>query len=260
MLIFFNYYGNIQNKQTRKFSHIKTRYKIHSFFTENTYKLLLLISVIMSNNFQSDKAFGKCCYVESGERCGCQRFIALENNEKTCEACYHHSSYHEDLIKNNANRLLNNSSSLNELYSNSTTTTSSNNRGAINIDPNTSRQRVSTLDELYSPYNSNITSGTSMLNQLLSGRALEEQSIANELNETFTRNKNHLSTSTSSTMPSMRRTRPNFDSVLSSNYYNSNRNKRRKNLDAKIKETCITVIVLPDIGDELQTPIISQPM
>ena len=39
----------------------------------------------MSNNFQSDKAFGKCCYVESGERCGCQRFIALENNEKTCE-------------------------------------------------------------------------------------------------------------------------------------------------------------------------------
>jgi hypothetical protein len=208
----------------------------------------------MLNNFQSDKAFGKCCYVESGERCGCQRFIALENNEKNCEACYHHSSFHEDLIKNDANRLLNKSAStFNELHSNSTTSTSSNNQGTINIGPNTSRQRVSTLDELYTPYNS---SGTSVLNQLLSGRALEERSIANELNETFTRNKNYLSTSTSSSIG----TRPNFDSVLASNYYNSNKNKRRKHMDAKIKETCITIMVLPDVGDELQTPIISQPM
>ncbi|PKY40476.1 hypothetical protein RhiirA4_453848 [Rhizophagus irregularis] len=118
----------------------------------------------MFNSSQSNRDYGKCCAIESSERCGCQRFIAL-NNGKTCEVCNHHYGYHEDKEEN---RLLSN------------------------------RQRVSTLDELYTQSNnSNITqtfdnqetdtslSTNSVLNQLLAGRALEEQSIANELSKTF---------------------------------------------------------------------------
>ena len=221
-------------------------------FAKYSFKIIYFI---MSDNLQSYKAFGKCCHVESGERCGCQRFSALENDEKNCEACFHHSSFHEDLIKNNNNRLLNNRiPSFNESYNNSTDL-SNNQQPTIN----TGRQRISTLDELNSPYNSNITSNASILNQLLSGQALEEKSIANELNETFTKNRNYLPNS--STLPSIGMHgmgTPNFNSFLASNYYN--KNKKRKNVNVKIKETCITVIVLPDIGDDLQTPMISQPM
>ena len=116
------------------------------------------------NNIQGEKVFGKCCYTESSERCGCQRFTALSNDERTCEACYHHSSYHEDI----ENKISN---------------------------PNINKQRISTLDELYSSYNTNSNvsslnnqeaSTSSLLNQLLTGRALEEQSIASELSRTFT--------------------------------------------------------------------------
>ena len=203
----------------------------------------------MSNNFQSVKAFGKCFYIENGDRCGCQRFIALEDNERSCEACLHHSSYHEDLI-NDINRSNNRIPTFD-------TNSLSNNQGITSMGSSNTRQRISTFDELYSPYNSsNITSNTSsILNQLLTGKALDEQAIANELSSTFIRNKNHLTASTSSI--NMRGTRTNFDP---SNYDNSNRSKRRKNVNIKIKEICITVIVLPWVGDELQTPILSQPM
>lgn len=203
----------------------------------------------MSDNFQNIKAFGKCFHMENGNRCGCQRFIALRENERSCEACLHHSSYHEDpvndIVRSN-NRIPTFDTSL------------SNNQGITSMGSSNTRQRISTLDELYSPYynSSNITSNTSsMLNQLLTGKALDEQAIANELSRTFIRNKNHLTASTSSI--NTRKIPTNFDP---SNYDNSNRNKRRKNVNIKIKETCITVIVLPWVGDELQTPILSQPM
>lgn len=185
----------------------------------------------MSNNPQNVKVFGKCCHIESGDRCGCQRFIALENDEKNCEACYHHSSYHEDIKENDINR--------------------SNNR-----------KRISTLDELYSPCNNpNISSsqetGNSLLNQLLSGRALEEQSIASELSRTFSRNQNQNRLTTSSS--SIGGLATDFDPFLGASNYRSSKNKKRKNIE-KVKEMCITIIVLPNIGVELQTPMISQPM
>src|SRR5581483_10274712 len=133
----------------------------------------------------------------------------------------------------------------------------SNNQGITSMGSSNTRQRISTIDELYSPYNSsNTTSNTSILNQLLTGKALDEQAIANELSSTFIRNKNHLTASSTSSI-NTRGTRTNFDP---SNYDDSNRNKRRKNVNTKIKEICITVIVLPWVGDELQTPILSQPM
>ncbi|GBC11219.2 uncharacterized protein OCT59_025640 [Rhizophagus irregularis] len=176
----------------------------------------------MFNSSQNNRDYGKCCAIESSERCGCQRFIAL-NNGKTCEVCNHHYGYHEDKEEN---RLLSN------------------------------RQRVSTLDELYTQSNnSNITqtfdnqetdtslSTNSVLNQLLAGRALEEQSIANELSKTFAQsrlvNNNQL-----------------FDLSLQ-----MNRNKRRKHVEIKpkIKEMCVTVIVLPDVGPQLKMPTIIQP-
>lgn len=201
----------------------------------------------MSDNFQ---AFGKCFHMENGDRCGCQRFIAHRDNERSCEACLHHSSYHEDLVNdNNINR------SNNRIPTFDTSTSLSNNQGITSMN---ARQKISTLDELYSPYSNsnNITSNTSsILNQLLTGKALDEHAIASELSRTFIRNKNHLAASTSSI--NMCGTRPNFDV---SNYDNSNRIKRRKNINIKIKESCITVIVLPWVGDELQTPISSQQM
>jgi len=208
----------------------RTRYKI--FFCTNIFFEILFYYFIMStfNNTQSDKLFGKCCHIESGDRCGCQRFIALENDEKNCEACYHHSSYHEDIKEINTNRLNN-------------------------------KPRIQTLDELYSPSynNSNISSsqetGNSLLNQLLSGRALEEQSIANELSRSFTQNQNHLTTTSSSSG----RLATNFDPFSGASNYRNSRSKKRKNMD-NIKQTCITAIVLPNIGIELQTPMTSQPM
>jgi hypothetical protein len=87
------------HKSKHKFSHKKTRYKILFFFSQNYFTK----NIIMSDNFQSTKAFGKCFYIENGDRCGCQRFIALRDNERSCEACLHHSSYHEDLV-NDINR------------------------------------------------------------------------------------------------------------------------------------------------------------
>ncbi|CAB5181155.1 unnamed protein product [Rhizophagus irregularis] len=155
----------------------------------------------MFNSSQSNRDYGKCCAIESSERCGCQRFIAL-NNGKTCEVCNHHYGYHEDKEEN---RLLSN------------------------------RQRVSTLDELYTQSNnSNITqtfdnqetdtslSTNSVLNQLLAGRALEEQSIANELSKTFAQS-------------------------------------RLVNNNQLFDPMCVTVIVLPDVGPQLKTPTITQP-
>jgi hypothetical protein len=93
-----------------------------------------------------------------------------------------------------------------------------------------------------------------LLNQVLTGQALEEQSIANELSQTFTRN-----FSNSSIRSSRRNNRSlrNFDPVQGAAYYNMpiGRNRRRED---SVRESLVQVILLPDIGYELPTPIASQ--
>lgn len=235
-------------------------------------------------------SLGKCCYIEDGERCGCQRFIAFEENRKNCEVCSHHSGYHED----------------------------------TEVDSN--RKRISTLDELYlQPNNSNIIQENntslpnSILNQLLTGQALEEQSIANELSRTFAQNRSSSrsmssstgarsvsslagtrsisslrSASTSTGVRDLSSARPISTSTgvrdsssslldardssssainlrnhlsnqeLSTNFspflgYNSQISRnRRKPKEIKVKEIIITIIVLPDVGVELKNPIVTQ--
>jgi len=189
------------------------------------------------SNSQINRNFGKCYALVNGERCGCQRFIIV-NDSKMCEVCNHHYGYHEDKEDDNK----------------------SNNNG----------QRVpTTLDEFYSRHNnSNVLSNqetdaslssNSILNQLLSGRALEEHSIANELNRTFTQNQFAASTEIRASNNNQGVFNP---SLGFSNYSLQQRGKRRRHLETKepkFKEMCISVIVLPEVGQQIKIPTVLQP-
>lgn len=88
---------------------------------------------------------------------------------------------------------------------------------------------------------------SSILNQVLTGQALEEESITNELSQTFSQQ----NSSTRSRRGAFR----NFDPVFAITNYNltqSNRNRNRREVSAREpRETLVQIILLSDVGYSL---------
>jgi hypothetical protein len=151
-----------------------------------------------------DNKLGKCCYLEAGERCGCQRYRVNFSEELICDVCFHDRGYHEK-------------------------------------DKETAAVPAT---------------NSSLLNQVFSGRALEEEAIASELNRTFS-NRNTVNSYTRS----RREPITNFDPIAATTNYNITQNSRsrsRSRIIREPKETRIQMILLPDYGHILQSPMITQ--
>ncbi|GES79894.1 hypothetical protein GLOIN_2v1469659 [Rhizophagus clarus] len=102
-----------------------------------------------------------------------------------------------------------------------------------------------------------VTARNSLLNQVLTGQALEEQSIANELSQTFTR-RNFSNSSVRSSRRNNQGSQRNFDPVQgAASYYNMHVGRNRGR-EESIRESLVQVILLPDIGRELSSPMITQ--
>ena len=146
---------------------------------------------------------GKCCFIEAGDRCGCQCYRENISDQHTCDVCFHDAGFHEKVD-----------------------------------------------DEKPMP--------NSLLNQVLAGQALEEQSIANELSQTFSR-RNLANPSVGARRNlynfSNQGSSINFDPVSGATNYSlmQGRNRRRRQEEI-IRETCIQVILLPDVGFTLKSP------
>ncbi|SRR6266498_4101524 len=95
-----------------------------------------------------------------------------------------------------------------------------------------------------------VPAASSLLNQVLAGRALEEESIANELSQTFS----HRNSSTSTR--SRRINQRSFDPSIVQ-HTSRNRN-RREVVIREPRETPIQIILLPDVGQSLQSPMATQ--
>ena len=160
----------------------------------------------MSNH--ENQKLGRCCYLEAGERCGCQRYRVDTRHEHICDVCSHDSGFHEKKKEETTIPVV-------PAFTSAIST-----RPAVISAPSTS---------------------DSLLNQVLSGQALEEQSIANELRQTFTRR--------NLTNRTQRGSFKNFDPATT--ITQSNRNRRREDV---VKEFLIQVILLPDFGFEIQSP------
>lgn len=171
----------------------------------------------MSNH--ENPRLGKCCFLEAGERCGCQCYRTNSQDNFICDVCFHDSGFHE--------------------------------RQNISATP-----AVSTHATPTSTVSAPAAAQNSLLNQVLTGHALEEQSIANELSQTFTR-RNFSNSSIRSSRRNNQGSLRNFDPVQGAAYYNMpiGRNRRRED---SVRESLVQVILLPDVGYELPTPIASQ--
>jgi len=111
------------------------------------------------------------------------------------------------------------------------------------------RQYRETIVSTTSTPNISTSRSSSILNQVLTGQALEEQSIANELSQTFSHRN-----------PSIRprRNQRNFDPVSGLTNYNAIHGSRNRRRGEIIRESLIQVILLPDFGHELQSPLLTQ--
>src|SRR4051794_16683177 len=171
----------------------------------------------MSNHENS--RLGKCYFLKAGERCGCQCYRANSQDNFICDVCFHDSGFHE----------------------------------RENIP---AASAVPTRGIPTSTVSGPAAAQNSLLNQVLTGQALEKQSIANELSQTFTR-RNLVNSSVRSSRRNNQGSLRNFDPVQGAAHYNMyvGRNKRREEV---VRETLVQAILLPDIGHELSSPIASQ--
>lgn len=90
----------------------------------------------------------------------------------------------------------------------------------------------------------------SLLNQVLSGQALEEESIASELSQTFSRR--NFANSSIKPRRNNQGSYRTFDPTVAN--FNNRRNRRETT-----KEMLIQTILLPDFGKSLQSPTSVQP-
>ena len=99
------------------------------------------------------------------------------------------------------------------------------------------------------------TAPPSLLNQVFSGRALEEESIASELSQTFShRNLSNPVRSRKNNQGSIR----TFDPAATTNFNLIQSTSRRNRRMEVVKEMLVQTILLPDVGQSLRSPISTQ--
>ena len=153
-------------------------------------------------NSRETLKFGKCCFIEASERCGCQRYRANLTEENICDICFHNIGFHEKIEEETV---------------------------------------------------SSITSS------LLMARKVSEEFIANELNQTFSQR------NTSNSFNRSRRNNQgllkNFDPMTTAPNNNSILNRISRNRKEVIREpwsSLIQIILLPEFGPSLPSPMVMQ--
>src|SRR4051812_29440432 len=97
-----------------------------------------------------------------------------------------------------------------------------------------------------------ISSSNSLLNKVLTRRALEEESIANELSQTFSHR--NLANPSARARRNYQESIRTFDSAAATNFnvIIQSTSRRNSRVESTIREAHIQVILLPDVGNSSQ--------